>query len=441
MDTTKDASEPVDRDRRGRLRELMGLLFCTLLPILAGFWWMASADRSANRPRISVPGEALSRSYVGSAVCIDCHATETAHFARSGHARTFRRAADKALVRRLAGTTLEDPERPGTHWSYRIRDGVFEAVRTDEKGGEAVFPIQLAFGSGYHAISFLTLTSHDPAHPKAFEHRMTYYANRDRLDLTPGHTRNESPGPEVTPDGRILGSLDTKKCFGCHTTPTSKRGLDRLDFDSFLPNVSCERCHGPCADHVQSARAGAEADLLALPMGPGRWTAEQQLRLCGECHRHPANEPPGDIRRDNVEIIRFQPVGLTQSACYKKSRGKFSCLNCHDPHTRPTDDEKVYDAVCLSCHSPSARATERIEPSSLCPVSPAADCIGCHMRRRETGQHVLYTDHWIQIPLNEKPAAHPYSSTRLPDHAASQRRLFETDSSSKADSKGRISSR
>jgi hypothetical protein len=113
------------------------------------------------------------------------------------------------------------------------------------------------------------------------------------------------------------------------------------------------------------------------------------MRLCGDCHRHPAQAPPGEIRADNPRIARFQPVGLMQSACYTKSDGALSCVNCHDPHSPASTDRASYAAACLACHKPGGQP--------ICSVSPRRDCIDCHMPALDTGQGILFTDHWIRV--------------------------------------------
>ena len=127
---------------------------------------------------------------------------------------------------------------------------------------------------------------------------------------------------------------------------------------------------------------------MTMPFGKV-WTAEGQMRLCGDCHRHPSQAPPGEIRADNPKIARFQPVGLMQSACYTRSDGALSCVNCHDPHSRASTDRASYAAACLACHQPGGRP--------VCPISPRRDCIGCHMPALDTGQGIPFTDHWIRV--------------------------------------------
>ena len=143
---------------------------------------------------------------------------------------------------------------------------------------------------------------------------------------------------------------------------------------------------------------------LSLPFGPDGWTADTQMKLCGECHRHPAGAPPGQIRPDNPILARFQPVGLMQSKCYKQSGGAVSCVTCHDPHARASPDRAGYDAKCLECHGGSiptaSPANSQPIAGRVCTVSPRERCVECHMPPVDVGQHLLFSDHWIRIRTN-----------------------------------------
>jgi hypothetical protein len=252
----------------------------------------------------------------------------------------------------------------------------------------------------------VTLADTDPTRPVALEHRLTYFARSGSLGVTPGQLPDDSK-PGRGPVGVFQPPAETFKCFRCHTTVTSDRGQRVLDPATMVPNVMCERCHGPGRAHVEAARRGAGPDELAMPFGPDRWTADDQMRLCGQCHRHPDTGNPAKIRRDNPEIVRFQPVGLMQSRCYRESRGALSCVTCHDPHARVSADLGTYEAACLACH--------KTPPRAACPVSPRDGCIGCHMPRRDSGQKVLFVDHWIGVNrgLDPRPGrANPASTAR-----------------------------
>ncbi|WP_435010883.1 cytochrome c3 family protein [Tundrisphaera lichenicola] len=384
-----------DRPRDPRkVREALVIVGGTLV-LIAGLAWWLGRPSPVERPRFSVALEADRVSlgpYIGAQSCGECHPIESARYPRSGHAKTLRPATGLPLTRQLAGRTEVDPERPDVHWSYDIRDGEFWIERKEGEDVERNI-VDFAFGSGHHATTFLTLL--DPSKPIVKEHRLTHYTDGDALKITPGQ-RSGAEAPGTTPEGRKPTPAVALKCFRCHSTRTAAVG-DGLNLREMIPNVSCERCHGPARKHVEDARAGRAH--LRMAMGPGSWTAQSQLSLCGQCHRDSSRMMPGEIRPENPGLARFQPVGISQSACYTESAGAFSCVTCHDPHARVSSDRIGYEKACLNCHAAA--------PATTCPVSPRDGCIGCHMPKVDTGQHVAFTDHWIRArPGTATPPVH-----------------------------------
>jgi predicted CXXCH cytochrome family protein len=314
----------------------------------------------------------------------------------------LRRVANSPLAKQLDGLHAPDPEQPGVTWRYVARDGTL-SIERNENGEIGRQLIDYAFGSGHHATTFVTLTDRAPERPAILEHRMTVFAHKGVPDITPGQAA-DGKKEGLEPAGRRYKDGDTLKCFECHTTLLSDRGPSVLDESTMIPNVGCERCHGPGKSHVEAARAGAPDVKLAMPFGPGRSTTDQQLRRCGACHRLPSMGDASLIRVDNPVLVRFQPVGLLQSACYQKSAGALSCVTCHDPHSRTSTSQADYEAVCLSCHQGPSKTP--------CKVSPATACLGCHMPRRDVSRGMLLTDHWIRIPAANLSAAGEGLSSR-----------------------------
>ncbi len=345
--------------------------------------------------------------YAGTRVCSECHPAEAALHSRSGHSATLLPAGRRALARQLDGKTVTDPENPEVAWSYQFRDGDLRIERT-AAGQVQKWVVDYAFGSGHHATTFVNVL--DASTPSIFEHRLTYYAHQAELAITPGQDL-DSRGPEFTPDGNKLTTKKARKCIRCHSTQTSARGDEMFDEDTMIPNVSCERCHGPSREHVLAARRGAAEPDLSLPFGPDRFAADGLLKLCGACHRYPSDTLPGPIRPDNRFLARFQPVGLMQSKCYARSAGALSCVTCHDPHSRASPDRASYDATCLECHGangPTVIPAGGVPAVVVCPVSPRERCVECHMPRVDSGQHIRFSDHWIRVRRDdESSSSHP----------------------------------
>ena len=167
-----------------------------------------------------------------------------------------------------------------------------------------------------------------------------------------------------------------------------------LDVATMIPNISCERCHGPGRTHVEGARSGAPTEESTMPLGLDS-DASSEVRFCGTCHRLPGRLSPSEIRPDNVALARFPSVGLLESKCYRKSQSTFRCSTCHDPHARVSRDTTTYQDACISCH--------RAKPQRTCSVSPRTGCIACHMPKREVGHGLTFTDHGSAYQPEPRP--------------------------------------
>jgi hypothetical protein len=223
------------------------------------------------------------------------------------------------------------------------------------------------------------------------EHRVSLFGRENRLDITPSHAGLKASQP-LELIGRIVRDEKLVACIACHTTTAE---IGREGRTNLRANVGCERCHGPGGNHVREAES--QQRVSALPLGGGT-SAEEQIGLCAECHRHPdrLHEP---IVSDNPRLARFQPVGLMQSACFRRSSGRMKCSTCHDPHEHAPREREQLDGRCLTCHG--ARGNQ----SPACPVSPVENCVACHMPETEVGSGTKFHDHWIRIRKSEQPPA------------------------------------
>ncbi len=371
-----------------RARWILLFFGCAFLVVVAVLLRFGSRPMPAQVAGQGATIRAPRDTFVGSRSCAPCHPGEFAAYTRSGHARTLRPAAQTPQAARLNGRVFADPERQGASWSYSLHDGQFWTER-DEAGQVERFVVDYAFGSGRHATTFVTLTNRTSDTPTMLEHRLSVYAHNLEPDITPGQGQARGSNVEGNgPSGRHYATKSTLKCFECHTTATSDRGSLILDEATMIPNVGCERCHGPGGAHVNAARLGRPDAALTMPFGYSSGRAAAEVRMCGSCHRLPETVDPALIQPGLPALVRFQPVGLMQSACYTKSPGTLSCATCHDPHARTSTDLPLYEATCLSCHEGPSKTS--------CKVSPTTGCVGCHMPRRNAGRGMMMTDHWIR---------------------------------------------
>ena len=356
------------------------LLWVTRLP---------RVDKARSRPLgKAASGPSLPEMYVGAQACRECHPGEYAAHSVSGHNRTLRPAGSGLLGRLLAGQHVSDPEEPDVEWTYELRDGRLFVTRSEGGNSGPLIPVDFAVGSGQHATTFVSLLrAGEPGKRLGVEHRLTYFAHSKSLTLTPGQHKFSKSGQSRY--GYVLTPELIQDCINCHSTRTSARDPKVLDVETMIPNVSCERCHGPGRSHVEKARTGTPAEGLGVLLGPGG-DALSEVRACGNCHRLPHQFSPSEIRSGNAVIARFPSVGLMQSKCYNASQGALRCTTCHDPHARVSHDQINYQDVCLSCH--------RAAPQATCSVSPGSGCIDCHMPKRKVGRGLEFSDHWIRVP-------------------------------------------
>ncbi|MDE3194822.1 MAG: hypothetical protein KGN84_00640 [Acidobacteriota bacterium] len=201
----------------------------------------------------------------------------------------------------------------------------------------------------------------------------TWYRKIDGLGLTPGHhDRNGVLYRIFDPSAAIM------RCFACHSTGT----LTLADDDTIRPRelgVRCEACHGPADAHAANPALNKVAD-------PRRISADDQNRLCGECHRMPA--AAGDATNlHNPWNARHEPLLLAESACFRESAGRLSCVTCHSPHARLEHDAAAYDARCRECHM-------AVKHSALV---ANRSCVGCHMPKAKPGPYLAFTNHRIAV--------------------------------------------
>jgi hypothetical protein len=314
--------------------------------------------------------------YVGAAACAECHKTQYEKQVKSRHAQSLRPIEGSTV----AGMLLSAGHSPDGILRYEQRaNGV--AVRGDGISEDPA--IQWAFGAGAQGITPVGRIG-----KQYFEHRFSYYSRIQGWAPTFGHP------PHVSTALSELGMLQDNRtifqCFNCHATDV-KRESGGPDLSGILPGVQCERCHGPGSSHIQAAQRGSPREVVTKEVvNPGRFPARALIQICGQCHRLPSPDSGDEPELENPVTVRFAPIGLMASRCFRSSRN-LSCVTCHDPH----DDAKprtssMYTNACLGCHANNAT------PVRLCRRKERADCLPCHMKQASLGPYLRFTDHRIR---------------------------------------------
>lgn len=327
--------------------------------------------------------------YIGNEGCASCHADQAAAHAKNGHARTFFEHDLASNYSSLVQQIVADPERSG-RLKY-ISDGADLIANFDDGSHQERMAIQFALGSGSHATTLINLLNDSRGEPTVLEHRFSVFHHGAQVGLTPGHTG--LPIHETIENfGRLHQGKDAINCIKCHTTTATIRGAH---LDNLRPSVGCESCHGPGREHAAAMQA-SQSDL-AIRFIRGRTTALEEIQMCGRCHRLPEmlSAPPS---KSDPKLARFQPVGLLNSDCYRRSEERLRCTTCHDPHQSVDLNPANYTSKCVSCHS-------RVDDGQkLCPQSPKDKCVSCHMPAIEVHPGISFHDHWIRVRPPESPS-------------------------------------
>jgi predicted CXXCH cytochrome family protein len=250
-----------------------------------------------------------------------------------------------------------------------------------------------------------------------FESPVNWYADRQVWDMAPAYG-------DVSEIPLNLPALTS--CLNCHVSGV-RAPINGTENKYATPiflysGVTCERCHGPGAEH---ARGGAIINPAKLP-------PRLRDQICMQCHlegnvaieragKHIYEFSPGD---DLAEYVRYfvltgnvpsglratsQFEALAQSLCKKKSGDAMSCVSCHDPHQTVPPEQRVafYRAKCIACHGQAFAAKHHPKQES---------CISCHMPASLSSDvaHTEVTDHRI-LRNPAKETTMPSTTGAMPD--------------------------
>jgi hypothetical protein len=133
--------------------------------------------------------------------------------------------------------------------------------------------------------------------------------------------------------------------------------------------------------------------------------------------------PVAEVNQQAGDLLEHD-AAMKASRCFRASGGKLSCLTCHDPHVEPAGLQAVsyYRAKCLTCHT---NASCRLPLNIRAAKTPANDCAGCHMPKRDVAiiSHSALTNHRIPGPADssaEAPVPDPATGLVLIDPPPNQ---------------------
>jgi nitrate/TMAO reductase-like tetraheme cytochrome c subunit len=367
------------------------LLIISLLISLVTFFSRCFDHVGNNDPR----GEL----YAGSKTCITCHRSLTDSYTHNNHYRTSSPASTAALTKLV----------PSSPNRFYFTDSSYVALEGDE---HALFQSHVVGGQKKESGSFdIVFGSAEKAQTFGYWRDSTLY----ELPLTFFAGMNlwaNSPGFPVS--HARFNRVIISRCFECHASYVNASLVqtgalsvsERLDKNSIVYGIDCERCHGPALQHVRFQRENPAVKTAKYITSIRSLPRQRQMDLCATCHS--GNDQslqrslfafvPGDTlshyyfpgygERSPEPDVHGKQVQLLQSSlCYQRS--EMTCTTCHDPHGGAAGPAGVvggarttFVAQCMDCHGQSAHAVaiqKENEQKKRDFNLTGASCIDCHM--------------------------------------------------------------
>ncbi len=127
--------------------------------LIVAIWWLVGISRQSPDPSDPSDPPVLITSenrILGSAKCGECHIPQLTDYLSTGHSKTLWSTRDFPFRDRFRDLKFYDAERQQS--LHYFLDEVGMEVAVPGKFGGNPFPLEFAFGSGEHAITFMTLT-------------------------------------------------------------------------------------------------------------------------------------------------------------------------------------------------------------------------------------------------------------------------------------------
>ena len=391
--------------------------------------WLCHGGQSASQTIASAsPGHEGRADYVGDAACTSCHRPQSTSYIHTSHSLTSRPVNKESVLGSFTEgrntLTIVDSAnaegQPGLYFKMEEKeDGYYQTAVTgfDSQLLTHTERMDLVTGSGVRGATYLYWEG-----DQLFELPVSYWTDGHRWINSPGYTN---------------GTVDFSRpvnpgCLECHASYIQPLSTDpttnHYDRTSLVTGITCERCHGPGAEHIARQRDGTAGTAGQAILNPARFSRDRQVDLCALCHNGIRRETiapafsyvPGQplsnyfkplpVSTAEHPDVHGNQVGLLErSRCYLSSP-QMSCSTCHDVHAleRPA---AAYSERCLNCHRwQSCGVSKRLGHAIT------NNCIDCHMPVEQTNVIVSETEdrivqasmrnHWIKVyPLpRSKPA-------------------------------------
>jgi Cytochrome c554 and c-prime/Tetratricopeptide repeat len=395
-----------------------------LLGILAVAPSFGIAATHTHPDQVKGSAAAANSTYVGSAACSRCHLGIANTFAKAsmGHSLT---AITPEFLKTLPASASYYDAKSNHHFEVhaengKLYQGEFETGADGKEVFRSTHEMTWIIGTGENGRGALLRRG-----DYLFQAPLSYYTKAAEWNLSPGYQNGDYGFNRIIQPG----------CIACHSgRPQPVAGFaGKYDSTAFTQtSVGCENCHGPGSAHVAAMGRGEEYGKGPNDgpdptiVNPARLKAQLADDICMSCHqlgdarvlqpgRTYQDFRPGQPLDRTVSIFEIPPTrdnppsddhlehfySMSLSKCFRATRSapedkRLRCISCHDPHVEPTAAEApgYFNGKCVACHT-AASCTGPQQARQQ--TSPADNCIGCHMPKREIRviSHSSDTNHRI----------------------------------------------
>jgi hypothetical protein len=367
---------------------LFGCIFLMSMVSPSSLAQLSTTDHLADPGFWPTKNSAPPVDYAGTDACASCHVEIAQSQRRTPMAETTVRAGTAEILRSHPSLNFAVGD-----YYFKIKTTSEASVYTVTNGNQHQSAKLLwTFGTGRVGQSYLF----KKADGKFYEARVTYFGSLHNLGFTPDRALNSPKNIDEAMD-RPVDEAEVGRCLSCHTTASSVKG--KLDEKNLIPGITCESCHGPAAQHVQTmslANLNGNFDLNERTVfNPSRLNPVDSVDFCGSCHGTWWDVKLSGVK--GVSTVKSQPYRLENSKCWGKGDARLTCVACHDPHKQLQTDAVSYDRNCLGCHAAKDSLDTEKNMAHACPVS-TNNCVSCHMPKVNVPEmHYNFTDHWIRV--------------------------------------------
>ncbi|MFL6306635.1 MAG: tetratricopeptide repeat protein [Candidatus Sulfotelmatobacter sp.] len=381
----------------------------------------------SSKGSVAAPLRKSNDGYIGSEACSQCHSEIYRRFSQTGMGRSMSPITPEFLKTIPSSAAYTNSRLNRKFEVFSKEDKLYQSESGTSVDGSETFrdahQLDWIIGAGVNGFGAILQSDHH-----LFQAPLSFYSKAKSWEPSPGY--------EFTDLG--FNRPITPGCISCHSgrpnaVPGSNGEFESEPFSELA--IGCERCHGPGAAHVQAmSNATATAAEKAAAnrfdtkiINPARLTPYLADNICMACHQtgdvrvlKPGKTyqdiRPGQPLDDTLSILMIPPTresppsadhvehyySMILSKCYRASKGRLSCITCHDPHLEPSQEEApgYFNGKCLACHTnQSCKLPLQVRMRQ----NPADNCVGCHMPKRDIQviSHSSATNHRIVATPDE----------------------------------------